>query len=709
MARRLQEQGMPGVKYSLTRLGAGVSYNGTQYPGGFDQTTPSLVLSPGSLRDCVNFECSQSGGYGRIAGYERVDGRASPSDATYMLVQVSSFTNVPAVGDTITQATSGATGYVFTVNNVAGAYYMLVTQVTGTFDVSHAISVGATPIGTATAITASLTSQENAIALAGAADVYRALIGAVPGSGPVRGVVAMTFSGVDAIYAFRDNAGGTAVDLYKSTTGGWTQVSFLYQVSFTTGGVATGLDGDVLTQGGVTATVKRVMAASGTWAGDTAAGILVITAPAGGNFAAGAATMAGSGSTVTLAAIQTAITMLPGGDFEFVKCNFSGQLVTRRIYGCDGVNKAFEFDGTTLAPIATGLSPDVPSHIAYHKRFLFLSQASSIFYSGPGTPFRWTATDGGGEIATGDTVTGMISLPGAQTSTTLAVYMDSNTGLLYGLSASDFNFTLFDAGTGAIPKTIQSLFDVFVFDHLGAITLKTSLNYGNFASSALTKNILPFVIQERTKLTTSSVSRDKSQYRVYFNDGYSLWLTVVNQQYVGASIILFPDPVGCVDVEHNSDGVELTYFGSTATDGYVYQMDTGNSFDGDAITAYITMAWDAIKSPRILKRFRAASIEVQGTAYASIQFGYRLGYGSLNYAESDAITAATNFAGTPRWDSFTWDDFVWDGQTLTPTDVKVTGTAENIQVTISSGTNYIAPYNINSLIYHYSDRRGMRV
>lgn len=698
-------QQWPRVSYSITRLGGGVTSAGVAYPGGLDLTTPSLALQPGALRDSLNFECSQAGGYARIAGYERYDGQTSPSGATYTTVQVSSFTNVPAVGNSITQATSGATGTVIAVNNVAGAYYMAVTQVTGAFDYTHAISVGATPIGTATTPSVAISSLLNAQYIAAAADVYRALISAVPGSGSVLGVVAMVFSGADNVYAFRADAGGTVVKLYKKSGSGWTLVPFYNTVNFTAGGTTAALDGDVLTQGGVTATIKRVMTQSGAWAG-TAAGTFVITNPAGGNFGAGAATTS-SGATLTISAIQTAITLLPGGHFEFVKGNFSGQLVTRRIYGCDGVNKCFEFDGTTLAPITTGFSPDVPSHIQFHKNFLFVSKASSISYCGVGTPFKWGSADGGGEIATGDTVNAMITLPGAQDTAAMAIYMGSNTSILYGATAATFNYVQFNAGSGALPYSVQNLFDTVAFDHLGVVTLKATLNYGNFSSTALTKNIQPFIIQERSKVIASSVSRDKSQYRVFFNDGYGLWLTIVNQQYLGAAVVLFPDPVTCIDEDDSSGGSEVTYFGST--DGYVYHLDVGTSFDGASIDAYATFAWDALKSPRILKRFRAASVEMQGSSYAAIQFGYQLGYGSANIGQPTPVAYSSGFTGSAAWDSFTWDSFTWDGQTLMPTDVDVTGTAENIQVTISSGTNYIASYNVNSLILHYTPRRGMRV
>ncbi len=678
-----------------------------------DQTTPGLALQAGALRDVLNYECLQSGGYGRIAGYERYDGQKAPSAATYQVVQVSSFTNVPAVGQTITQAVSGATGQIIAVNNVLGAYYMAVTLVTGTFDYTNAITTpGPVAIGNAILNTATVSALQNAQYTALAADVYRALIGAVPGSGPVLDVIKMIFASVDYVYAFRANAGNTAVNIYKNSATGWTLVPLFNTVHFTVGGTATAVDGDVLTQGGVTATVKRVMWQSGSWTG-TAVGDLVVVNPTGGNFAAGAATLAGSGATVTLAGAQVPITILPGGKYEHVKCNFSGQLVTRRIYGCDGVNKAFEFDGTTYAPISTGLAPtrtDAPNHIAFHKNFLFISYGSSILYPGAGTPFKWLAVDGGGEIATGDSVNAMITLPGSQSTSTLSVFLGTNTAFLYGEDPTTFNLRVFNTGTGGMAKSAQNLFDTLVFDNLGVITLRTTLNWGNFLSTSLTKNILPFIIQERTKLTCSSVSRDKSEYRVFFSDGYGLWITVVNQQYMGASVVLFPNAVNCVDEDDDSNGNEVTVFGSNDGLGYVYKMDSGTSFDGANINAHITLAWDQLRSPEVLKRFRAASIEIQGTGYAAIKFGYQLGYGSSAIGQPADTSYTTGFSGSSNWDSgITWDaGFIWDGQTLSPTRVDVTGTAENIQVTLSSTTNYMPAFQINSIIHHYTLRRGLR-
>jgi hypothetical protein len=705
-----RQPNMPQVRYSVTPLGGGQTPTGVAFPGGLDQVTPSLRLQPGAVRDGLNFECAQSGGYARIAGYERVDGRAAPSAASYQIVQVASFTNVPTVGQTVTQATSGATGTIIEVVT-GGAPFIVVTKVTGTFDATHALTTpGPVTVGTAAPLAVSITAQADAQYIAAAADVYRALIGAVPGSGPILGVVGMIFGGADNVYAFRANSGGTAVAIYKASASGWTLVP-LFNLLQWTGGSVMPLDGDTLTQGGVTATIKRVMWQSGAFAaspGNTAVGSFVVTNPSGGNFTSGSAASS-SGGVVTLSGAQIPIALSPGGKYEFTKCNFSGQLVTRRIYGCDGVNACFEFDGTTYAPIATGLSPDQPAHIAFHKNYLFIAQASSILYCGVGTPFKWDAIDGGGEIATGDTVTNMLTLPGSQTTATLGVYMASNTAFLYGTDPTTFNYVTFNTGLGALPRSAQNLFDTFAFDTLGVVTLKTTLNWGNFLPTTLTKNMLPFILQERDKLVASCIFREKSSYRLFFSDGYGLWLTMINQQYLGALPVLFPNPVSCCDQGVSSLNEEVIYFGSSDGLGFVYQMERGTSFDGAAISAYVTFAWDAIKSPRILKRFRAGSIEIQGDGYASISFGYQLGYGSVLVADPFPVTYATGFSAAPTWDSFTWDRFVWDGVTLQPTDVDMTGTSENVQVTISAGTNYIAPFTLNSLIYHYSMGRGIRV
>lgn len=690
MGRKLTTLPSVPVKYDVTRL-----------KGGLDQLTPSLDLAPSFAREAVNFECSVTGGYGRCGGYERYDGRAKPSDATYGTIQLLGFTNTPSLGQTLTGDTSGATAVIIAL----GTNYLVVTKIVGTFSASEGVSVGLTPIGTTTTLSTNQTRLLNAQFLNLAADVYRALITAVPGSGPVRGVVSSIFGGVHKVYAFRNNLLGTACVLYEASSSGWVAVPLYDEIAFTAGGASTPADGDDLDQGANSSTIKRVVLESGTWAAGTAAGRLIITTPTPGNFSAGAAVI--GAVNVTLSGAQTAITFLPNGKFEFDISNFSGQLSTRRIYGADGVNRCFEFDGLTVVPIRTFATVDTPKHIKVHHFHLFISIGSSIMHSGIGTPYQFTAAAGGNEIAVGDTITAFLVQPGNFDSATMAVFARNSSGMLYGTSLSTFKHIAFASSTGCIDYMAQNLDSSYMMDDRGLVSLKAAQEFGNFLQATLTQHMQTFIAEKQSFSTYSSVSKDKSQYRAFFSDGSCLFATIVNGKFMGALPGLFPDPINCAWNGELANGNDVTYAGAL-TSGMVYQLDRGSSFDGEAIDASITLNHNNAKSPRTRKTYRAASIEVQGEFYAVIRFGYSLGYNSEDIAQPDSEEYDSNLGGSGSWDGFIWDEFIWDGRTLSPIEVEMNGTAENVQITITSETDYIYPFILNSIITHYTPRRGLR-
>lgn len=685
----MQPAQLPRVQYELIRLG-----------GGLDQVTPTLALQPGVARSAVNFECSITGGYTRIAGYERYDGRPNPSDASYFTLTVS-ITGAIAAGNTIVGATSGATGVVFDVNGSTVAY----TKATGNFIVGESVRVGGVGQGTVSALgtVTPLTAQQAAQYLNLAADVYRADIGAVPGSGSIRGVA--YYNGT--VYAWRDNAGGTALAMYKSSVSGWTLIPYGIELGFDTG-VHQLFDGNTVVgqTSGATGVIKRVVVESGSWTGGNAAGRLIFSAVTG-TFVAGENIRIGAMTYAHALGAQTAITALPNGRVETVIANFGGNVNTTRLYGCDGVNRAFEFDFVqqVYVPIATGMATDRPNHVAFHKNHLFLSFGSSVQHSAIGDPYVWSPVFGAGEIALVDEVTAFLVLPGDQSTGVLAVYADDNTFMLYGTSSADWNLVSYNAGTGAKAYTAQNMMSSFAFEDRGIMSLKTSLNYGNFDSAALTLNIRPFVQQRRNLSTASIVNREKSQYRVFFSDGTGLYTTLVNDRYIGSMPVEFPNPVVCASDGENPDGSETAFFGST--NGYVYRLDAGTSFDGAEIGSSIILTYDAVKSPRMLKRWRRASLEIDGNSYAEFSFSYSLAYGSTLVPQPLLDTYETNLASS-FWDNVNWDNFVWDGRTLAPSEVEVVGTGENIALQISCNSDYFAPFTINSAILHYTLRRGLR-
>jgi hypothetical protein len=664
--------------------------------GGMDQITPPSALKPGVCVDALNMECIEGGGYGRIGGYERYSGQPAPSSAAYGFVCILNYLAPIAIGQTITNATATATGKVIAID----LCNVVFTKSTGVFVVGDTIKIGAISVGITSAQETAISAQDNARYASLAANEYRADIVAAAGSGPVRG----GFIYKDLAYIVKDNASGTAANLWFESSAGWQQVVFFNQVSFTTGaGGVSPPDGSVVTQGAVTAILKRAVASTGAWTG-TAAGILVIANPVGGNFVAGAATISG-GTTITLSGAQTAISLLPGGKGESDIANFGGQLGSQRVYYADGVNKMWEFDGAVLVPISTGSASDNPRHVRAFKKHLFFSVQSSAFNSAIGNPYSYEAIKGAAEQPCSDVITGFELQPGSQTSGTMVIFCRNSSHVLYGTSSLDWNLVSMHSPIGAREYSIQSMADIYAFGDMGVYALSASQHYGNFEHSSLTHNIRKFISDRLTQVSCSTLDRLKSQYRIFFKDGSGLYITIINGSVIGSLPTLFPTAAN-IAFEHTlNDGKLVKFFGGM--DGQLYKMDSGTSFDGGKINAYGVLNWNAKHGREVIKRFRLASMEVSGGGFMSYSFGYALGYQTQNKIQPTPEIYDVNFKPS-YWDSFTWDNFFWDGVLLYPSRLEIQGSAENIQFTFASNSAEYESYVFSQIAVHYTIRRGSR-
>ena len=674
------------VKYDLIRLS-----------GGLDQVTPTLSLPAGVVRRAANFECSITGGYTRIAGYERYDGRPNPSDAAYNVL-VCTFVATVTAGNTITGAASAATGVVIYVDSTS----IVITRETGTFVSTELVRVSSVDVAIITTVQGvSADGLTDATYQSLAADNYRADITLVPGSGSILGVSYYN----NVVYAWRNNVGATAAVLYKSSASGWAAVTLGKELNFNTGSAVI-LDGNTVTgaTSAATGVVARVVLESGTFAAGTAAGRLILSSStgvftSGENLTVAAAVKARAGGAATQ------INLLPSGRFETVVANFGGGTANYKIYGADGINRAFEFDGTTYVPIVTGMTVDTPNHIVFHKQHLFLSFGASLQFSGLGYPYQWSPLVGAGELAMNAQITNLLTLPGDQSSGALGVYTRSDTSVLYGTSSANFSLSTFNSGTGAIAYTAQNMDQAYVLDDRGVISLGTSLNFGNFLPASLTMNLRPFIQQNRDTAIGSLVNRDKGQYRIFFSNGNALYMTVLNGKLLGSMPVQFAHPVSCCVEGETPTGNTSQFFGSS--NGYVYRLDAGTSFDGENIPANINLVFNATGSPRLLKRYRKASVELTGDSYTEIQFGYDLGYRTATIDQPQDETYENDLR-SGFWDSMLWDNFVWDGTEISPSEIEVNGTAENIAVRISSNSDLFPQFTVNSIIVHYTPRRGLR-
>ena len=682
---------MPGVNYEVTALS-----------GGFDQITPSYQLAPGSMRDCLNFACRSQGGYYRIPGYERFDGRPEPHNATFLTIDIELDPGkYIAVGDVgLFGNVSGTIAYIDPAGKYVGLTKTTVTFSTVTF-VPGPIVINADTKGQATGVESMLDLKKIAQIKAAAANIYRADIQAVPGSGPIRGV--MYFKNI--AYAFRDNEAGTQGLMWRATDGGWVQVMLGSVVPFSGAGEVPVPD-DILTQGGVTGEVERVVIVTGDLTNSTAEGYLILANITGGDFIAGAATYQGS-KTITLTGPSVAITRYPGGKCNFNVGNFSASPGAECIYGADGMNDAFEFDGIVYVPIFLDVGYAKPTYVVAHANHLFLSVESSLFHSAIGNPYNFEVILGAGEIGTGGAITGMLILPGDGNSATLQVTSRSSTWVLYGNSAADWKFVSFNVGVGALDRTLQNLFDAFSADDHGISIMKQSLNYGNFDAARITYNIQRFIRDMQGQLACSGLSRSNSQYRLFYENGFGIYSTVTPQGVIGHGIVLFPHPVVCAfDGENTTSGQAYNMFGTA--DGYVMRNDVGTSFDGAKISAYLNTNINTEKTPRLRKRFRRAMLEVQSEHYMEAQFTYSFDWASRFILPHAILVHKGDLSGLSFWDNMIWDAFFWDGRTETSIPLELEGTGENIQFMVISESDYIEAYTLNSVLFHYTGRRGDR-
>ena len=117
--------------------------------GGLDLVTAPLKIKPGRLILCKNYEQGLLGGYTRIQGFERVDGRPLASEASYWTLSFD--TGGPAElveGMRLVGETSGAIGEVLSVILSSGSWagsdatgQAILYNVTGTFSDNEVIAL----------------------------------------------------------------------------------------------------------------------------------------------------------------------------------------------------------------------------------------------------------------------------------------------------------------------------------------------------------------------------------------------------------------------------------------------------------------------------------------------------------------------------------------------------------------------------------------
>jgi hypothetical protein len=632
-----------------------------------------------------------------MRGLERADGRDSPTRSPWSGISVTSGTGF-VTGELVTGGATGACGVLVAVT--ANALYLV--SVIGTFVVGESMTAtSAATTSTSLAFQNITVDDDTTLAAVRFAkeEYFKAFIEAVPGIGAVRGV----HRHFDKLYAMRD-IDGTECGVYEATAAGWVRVPFGDILFFDTGLAALPLNeapGTVINDGTNNATIEAVVY-------ETIAqtkGYIVVSGFTTG-FVATDSILQGATPLATVSESAIPFVQKAGGRYESFSHNFFSSAATSEVHSVDGVNPAFVISPSRshAHPVytdQTNRTTDTPTFSAPYKSHWFVGYERGLLRnSEPNDPELWDAASGSVEIAVGAAVTGFDTTPSSLTVATRRI-----TYAVTGSTIDDFIFDVTSAKTGGSPYTMQHIGTTYMLDDRGVIELSRTLAFGNFENATVSRKITPLLNRLRPLIIASTVSRANNVYRLIASNGRGLSMTLQEGDVIGFTEFDLQRGISCASNQEDENGEERSYVGGT--DGFVYEWDVGQSYDGEAIERWLQPVNHFLGSPTALKRFYRAFIDTVLDGRATIQIYAELSSGTAS--KQPTLTQNKTLAGVESaWDIGLWDDAIFDAKFATDADIDLTGSGDSINLIFYNSSATDDPLILKDVVYHYKPRRMIR-
>lgn len=530
------------------------------------------INAPGSARILRNFEPSVEGGYRRIEGYDKYDSNIIPpygapvvhgdSQSGTTLI-IAAIHTTPVAGDTL---------------EIAG--------VTGTYTIASG------------GVTYDATNNRATLTLSTALDSSPANAAAVTFKTTASKYLAIGIAAWEDTALVCKNA-----DIFKTGGSGFTKINVPdYGTPLVNGA----------SQTGSTLAIDGLLTAPQQGDAFKIAGVnLVYTVTANATVTSGGTTLAINPALASSPADDAVITFLStsregANKTKFAKYNFNG---TEKVVIVDGLNEPALYDNATFTAL-TSAPTDVigATFVAEAKGHLFFAKGDTVTYTAFETDSDFSIGNGAGNFRVGGTVTAL-----AVFREQLIIFTESTIHQLTGRAVSDFVVQTITADIGCIDSdTVQEIAgDVIFLGPDGLRLLSATDRIGDFGLASVSKNIQSVMtgfISANTSFT-SCVVREKSQYRLL---GYNNNITQENAQGIlatqfapqGGEGMAFAETRGIrayvADSNYNQN-VEQVFFAND--DGYLYQMESGNSFDGINIQTTFATPHLPISDPRKRKTF----------------------------------------------------------------------------------------------------------
>ena len=449
-----------------------------------------------------------------------------------------------------------------------------------------------------------------------------------------------------------------------------------------------------------------------------------------------------SGATVKVADVNSRMTYnyLPGipqltekvSRYQFRTSNFYATDGYDAVYAVNGAGRGFVFDqtykGISFIYTQDDAELDIPRHVENHAEHLALGfQPGSVQLSVVGQPTNFSGLEGASELSVGDVITGLMVVEG----TTLAVFCNSSIHSITGTTVDNFQTQVISPKSGCIEYSLANCGQAVYTDARGICTLETSANYGDFVNGRLSTKIFTKL---RTKLRQGVLRRnnsagiacalpirDKNQYRLFFNDGRIVTMTLrggdkspgftYQEYYLNASsttdftkrIVPF-----AWTSEVDESGVEkvfVSHYNADAinTSNYVYALESGSSFDGNYIPHYFTTNWYYSDNPSQFQQLHALRLYGLSKGVASLKV-QAAGAQNDMYFSGAALSTTTTPINLPRVAA----DIVADFQdTTNRVDISARGLAIQLKFSGSNTTlSTIEPSHVAQVLVTYSSPDG---
>jgi len=633
------------------------------------------INAPGSARILRNFEPSVEGGYRRIEGYDKYDSNIIPpygapvvhgdSQSGTTLI-IAAIHTTPVAGDTLEIA--GVTG---TYTIASGGVTYDATNNRATLTLSTALD--SSPANAAVVTFKTTTSKYLAIGVAAWEDT--------------------------AIVC--KNA-----DIFKTGGSGFTKINVPdYGTPLVNGG----------SQTGSTLAIDGLLTAPQQGDAFKIAGVnLVYTVTATATVTSGGTTLAINPALASSPADGAVITFLStskegANKTKFAKYNFNG---TEKVVIVDGLNEPALYDNATFTAL-TSAPTDVigATFVAEAKGHLFFAKGDTVTYTAFETDSDFSIGNGAGNFRVGGTVTAL-----AVFREQLIIFTESTIHQLTGRAVSDFVVQTITADIGCIDSdTVQEIAgDVMFLGPDGLRLLSATDRIGDFGLASVSKNIQSVMtgfISANTSFT-SCVVREKSQYRLL---GYNNNITQENAQGIlatqfapqGGEGMAWAETRGIrayvADSNYNQN-VEQVFFAND--DGYLYQMESGNSFDGINIQTTFATPHLPISDPRKRKTFYKLFLYTDPQGSVAFDVSLKLDFDSQGTIQPAPISIQNTQGTVGFFGTGTFGITRFGTKLLKLFQTQVVGSGFTVSFQFESEDDN-PPYSIDALTVEYglNDRR----